>query len=100
MKLRFSDFDPARILYEDEDLVFVDKPEGVPSQSADPSRRLAELSDEYRERLMSPFGAAERGWVDAVIEPSETRRLLCRALKVLATKREDIPRRKHANNPL
>ena len=40
------------------------------------------------------------GWVDAVVEPADTRRLLCRALKVLATKREDLPKRKHANNPL
>jgi acetyl-CoA carboxylase carboxyltransferase component len=66
----------------------------------DPEARLRELSAEYRDRLMHPLGAAERGWIDAVIDPGETRRVVCRALERLATKREEAPRRKHGNIPL
>jgi len=44
--------------------------------------------------------AAERGYVDAVIEPSETRREISRSLRMLATKREDLRPRKHDNTPL
>ena len=61
---------------------------------------LPDLAAEYREQLMHPFVAAERGWVDAIIEPADTRRTLCRALHVLASKREEHPRRKHGNIPL
>jgi methylmalonyl-CoA decarboxylase subunit alpha len=70
------------------------------SSAADPAAKLAELSAEYKERLMHPLGAAERGWIDAVIAPADTRRVICRALTLLAAKREEHPRRKHANNPL
>jgi len=65
---------------------------------------LAELRadkvEEFRERFANPYVAAERGYVDAVIRPSETRRRLNQALDMLATKREKNPAKKHGNIPL
>jgi acetyl-CoA carboxylase carboxyltransferase component len=65
----------------------------------DPERRTA-LEAEYEERFLNPYVAAERGFVDAVIEPAETRREVAAAFEVLATKRESLVRRKHDNTPL
>ncbi len=62
--------------------------------------RTAELIDEYTERFANPYNAAERGYVDDVIEPRETRRVLVRALEMLRTKKEQLPQRKHGNVPL
>jgi len=59
----------------------------------------AELVDDYIERYANPYVAAERGYVDAVIDPADTRRVLVRALQLLASKREDSER-KHGNLPL
>ncbi len=59
-----------------------------------------ELTNEYRERFANPFIAAERGYIDDVIEPSETRIRLIRALKMLATKQATNPWKKHGNIPL
>ena len=56
--------------------------------------------EEFRERFANPYVAAERGYVDAVIRPSETRRRLNSALDMLATKREKNPAKKHGNIPL
>jgi acetyl-CoA carboxylase carboxyltransferase component len=58
------------------------------------------LEREYAERFSSPFPAAERGYVDAVIPPADTRRALAAALTRLAPKRENAPSRRHANPPL
>jgi len=55
---------------------------------------------EYRHRFASPFVAAERGYVDDVIDPAETRRVLAKSLSMLQSKREEMPRRKHGNMPL
>jgi acetyl-CoA carboxylase carboxyltransferase component len=66
----------------------------------DPTSRRDELIDEYSERYANPYLAAERGYVDDVIDPADTRRLLASSLEVLATKREDLPKRKHGNMPL
>jgi acetyl-CoA carboxylase carboxyltransferase component len=55
---------------------------------------------EYTERYANPYVAAERGYVDDVIDPAETRRILARSLDMLASKREELPRRKHGNVPL
>jgi propionyl-CoA carboxylase beta subunit len=57
-------------------------------------------TEEFRERFANPFGAAERGFIDDVIEPRETRPRVIRALKMLATKVETMPRKKHGNIPL
>src|SRR6185436_11596757 len=69
-------------------------------QADDPPGRRAELITEYREKFSTPYSAAERGFVDDVIEPAETRPRLIRALRMLSTKRESIPARKHGNIPL
>ncbi|WP_213805633.1 acyl-CoA carboxylase subunit beta [Granulicella sp. dw_53] len=60
----------------------------------------AEKVEEFRERFANPYVAAERGYIDAVIRPSETRRRLNSALDMLATKREKNPAKKHGNIPL
>ena len=59
-----------------------------------------EKTEEFRERFANPYVAAERGYVDAVIRPSETRRRLNEALDMLAGKREKNPAKKHGNIPL
>jgi acetyl-CoA carboxylase carboxyltransferase component len=64
------------------------------------SRLCADLEDDYRRRHCTPDAATERGFVDEVIDPRETRRALCGALRALADKRESLPRRRHANGPL
>jgi len=69
-------------------------------EADDPAARRAELITEYRDRFSTPYAAAERGFIDDVIEPAETRPRLIRALRMLATKREAIPARKHGNIPL
>jgi propionyl-CoA carboxylase beta chain len=56
--------------------------------------------EEFRERFANPYVAAERGYIDAVVRPSETRRRLNAALDMLATKREKNPAKKHGNIPL
>jgi propionyl-CoA carboxylase beta chain len=66
----------------------------------DVEARRRELVAEYEERFATPYIAAERGYVDEVIEPSETRRALVRALRLTATKRQARPPRKHGNIPL
>jgi acetyl-CoA carboxylase carboxyltransferase component len=70
------------------------------ADAADPTARRDELIDEYAERYANPYVAAEKGYVDDVIDPADTRRLLAASLEVLATKREDLPKRKHGNMPL
>ena len=56
--------------------------------------------EQYRERFASPFAAAERGFIDDVIEPHETRPKLIKALRLLETKVDTMPRKKHGNIPL
>jgi acetyl-CoA carboxylase carboxyltransferase component len=68
--------------------------------AADPDARRAQLIDEYTERFANPYGAAERGYVDDVIDPRDTRIVLVKALNLLRTKREQLPARKHGNMPL
>jgi acetyl-CoA carboxylase carboxyltransferase component len=68
--------------------------------AADPAARQAELVQEYTERFSNPYQAAERGYVDDVIDPRDTRKLLVRAFAMLRTKREQLPARKHGNSPL
>jgi propionyl-CoA carboxylase beta chain len=55
---------------------------------------------EYEETLANPYIAAERGYVDAVIRPAETRSQVIRSLRTLRTKRQTLPPRKHGNIPL
>ena len=70
------------------------------TDDAERTRLRADLEDDYQRRYCTPHAAAERGFVDEVIDPRETRRALCGALHALANKREHLPRRRHANGPL
>jgi len=69
-------------------------------QAADPAARRAELVTEYTEKYSNPYAAAERGYIDDVIDPAETRIKLIAGLTMLQSKREELPRRKHGNMPL
>jgi len=79
-------------------------PQGVSLSEEQKLEVLAEARsakvEEFRERFANPYIAAERGYIDAVIRPSETRRRLNTALDMLATKREKNPPKKHGNIPL
>ena len=68
--------------------------------SPTPDERRAKLIDDYKARFANPYTAAERGYVDDVIIPHETRPKVIAALEALLTKREPGPRRKHGNIPL
>jgi len=70
------------------------------AEAKDSAAREEELTNEYRTRFANPFIAAERGYIDDVIEPAETRVRLIRALKMLATKQDTNPWKKHGNIPL
>jgi acetyl-CoA carboxylase carboxyltransferase component len=70
------------------------------AEANDPAARRAELVDEYTEKYANPYAAAERGYVDDVIDPAETRIKIIAGLEMLRTKREELPRRKHGNMPL
>ena len=66
----------------------------------DPTTKRKEKIDEYRNLFSNPYCAAQRGYVDAVIEPSQTRSRLIEALEIMCTKREMRPPKKHGNIPL
>ncbi|HVA61269.1 MAG TPA: acyl-CoA carboxylase subunit beta [Mycobacteriales bacterium] len=70
------------------------------ADAPDPDARRAELITDYTDHFANPYIAAERGYIDAVIPPSQTRREVVRALRLLRTKRESMPPRKHGNIPL
>ena len=70
------------------------------ADAEDPDARRAELIADYKERFANPYSAAERGYVDDVIEPRRTRPYLIRALAATLSKREPGPKRKHGNIPL
>ena len=69
-------------------------------EAADPVAKKAELVAEYRRKFASPYIAAERGYLDDVIEPRETRARLINALEAFQNKRDENPPRKHGNIPL
>ncbi len=62
--------------------------------------KISERTEEYRHKFANPFVAAERGFIDDVIRPSNTRRRICRALEILQNKRLENPWKKHDNIPL
>jgi acetyl-CoA carboxylase carboxyltransferase component len=66
----------------------------------DPVARKAELVEEYTETFANPYQAAERGYVDDVIDPADTRRKVIAGFELLRSKREELPKRKHGNVPL
>ncbi|HRI94370.1 MAG TPA: acyl-CoA carboxylase subunit beta [Nocardioides sp.] len=69
-------------------------------EASDPEATRAQLIDDYDQALANPYLAAERGYVDAVISPHETRAEVVRALRLLRSKRETLPAKKHGNIPL
>jgi len=69
-------------------------------EAEDTDARREELIDEYREEFANPYTAADRGYLDAVIEPQETRPRLVEDLEMLESKRIDQPEKKHGNIPL
>jgi propionyl-CoA carboxylase beta chain len=72
--------------------------DGAPAGDRDALR--AKLVGEYQAEFLNPYLAAERGYIDEVIDPASTRARLVAGLKILATKREDRPPKKHGNIPL
>jgi propionyl-CoA carboxylase beta chain len=70
------------------------------STSPTPDERRQKLIDDYKAHFANPYSAAERGYIDDVIVPSQTRPKLIRALRTLQTKRVEQPKRKHGNIPL
>ncbi len=69
-------------------------------KAEDPEKLRQEKVEEFRERFANPYIAAERGWVDAIIEPRDTRPKLITALHMLDNKRDTLPPKKHGNIPL
>jgi propionyl-CoA carboxylase beta chain len=72
----------------------------VEADGGDVEARRAVLVNEYEETLANPYIAAERGYIDAVISPHESRVEIVRAMRLLASKRETLPPKKHGNIPL
>jgi propionyl-CoA carboxylase beta chain len=70
------------------------------ADAEDPEAKRKELVADYEDHFANPYIAAERGYVDGVIRPGSTRRELVRALRLLRTKRESLPPKKHGNIPL
>jgi len=70
------------------------------AEATDKEKERTKLVSEYRRKFANPYVAAQKGYIDEVIEPSETRPKLISALEMLATKREARPPKKHANIPL
>jgi acetyl-CoA carboxylase carboxyltransferase component len=68
--------------------------------SGNPAQRKAKLVSEFRDKFANPYVAAERGYLDDIIEPSETRPRLINALEMLQNKRDTNPPKKHGNIPL
>lgn len=69
-------------------------------ESKDPERLRVELEDEFRQQFANPMVAAERGFLDDIVEPQDTRPRLVLALEALLGKRQEGPKRKHGNIPL
>ncbi len=81
-------------------IIFRKEIEAAEANGGDAAAKRAELIAEYTERFANPYIAAERGYIDDVIEPEETRPWLIKALEVSLTKRAPGPKRKHGNIPL
>jgi propionyl-CoA carboxylase beta chain len=72
----------------------------IADEGGDVEAKRAQLIDEYEDTLANPYVAAERGYIDAVIAPRNTRSDIVKALRLLRTKREVLPAKKHGNIPL
>ena len=72
----------------------------VAEEGGDVEARRTQHEAEYEEQFATPYTAAERGWIDGVIRPADTRLEVARALRALRTKRDTLPTKKHGNIPL
>ncbi|MNF01914.1 Methylmalonyl-CoA carboxyltransferase 12S subunit [compost metagenome] len=70
------------------------------SEAQDPTAKLLEKEAEYAEKFATPYRAAQRGFIDEVILPQDTRRKLIKAFSMLENKVSVLPKRKHGNIPL
>jgi propionyl-CoA carboxylase beta chain len=70
------------------------------SEALDPAAKLLEKENEYAQLFANPYTAAQRGFIDEVILPKDTRRKLLKAFSMLENKEVDLPKRKHGNIPL
>ena len=70
------------------------------AEAKDQDAKRAELITEYTEKFSNPYLAAERGTIDSVIEPEDSRQYITKAFRTLKTKRDTLPARKHGNIPL
>ncbi|MCP4632504.1 MAG: acyl-CoA carboxylase subunit beta [candidate division Zixibacteria bacterium] len=70
------------------------------AEAENPEEALKQKEEEYRQKFADPFGAAARGYIDDIIEPKNTRLRLIKALRMLETKRDTNPPKKHGNIPL
>ncbi|MFA7057898.1 MAG: carboxyl transferase domain-containing protein [Candidatus Cloacimonadales bacterium] len=70
------------------------------NSATDPNAKRQECIDEYEDLFNNPYVAASRGYIDAIIEPKETRMRLIDALEILSTKSESLPPKKHGNIPV
>ena len=70
------------------------------AKAEDPAGFLAEKEKEYQDKVANPYIAAQRGFIDDIIEPSHTRLRIIRALRLLQNKRDTNPMKKHGNIPL
>ena len=70
------------------------------AEAKDPASKRAALIDDYNDSLANPYLAAERGTIDTVIEPNQSRAYITKAFRTLKTKRDTLPARKHGNIPL
>ena len=70
------------------------------AEAKDQNAKRAELITEYTEKFSNPYLAAERGTIDSVIEPEDSRQYITKAFRTLKTKRDTLPARKHGNIPL
>jgi propionyl-CoA carboxylase beta chain len=70
------------------------------AEAKDQDAKRAELITEYTEKFSNPYLAAERGTIDSVIEPEDSRQYITKAFRTLKTKRDNLPARKHGNIPL
>ncbi len=73
---------------------------GEIEKAEDPEAARKQLIDDYREKFANPYRAAELGYIDGVIDPADTRPQIIRALRMLKTKRDSNPPKKHGNIPL
>ena len=70
------------------------------ARADEPDDRRAELITDYQQRFTNPYVAANRGYLDDVIDPAQSRPVIIRALEMLQNKRDTLPAKKHGNIPL